>query len=30
VHFLRWAEEFALQAVGDHDVVADLNGVHGT
>ncbi len=29
VNFLRRAKEFALQAVGDHDVVADLDGVHG-
>ncbi len=29
VHFLRRAEEFTLQAVGNHDVVADFDGVHG-
>jgi hypothetical protein len=27
---LRWPEEVAAEAVGNHDLVANLDGVHGT
>jgi hypothetical protein len=30
VELLRRAEERASERVGDHDVVADFDGIHGT
>jgi hypothetical protein len=30
VHLLRRPEERVRQAVGDHDPVADLDGIHGS
>ena len=29
VHALRWAEDLASEAVGDHEVVANIDAVHG-